>query len=140
MERIIDVSMTQKRTRRISDAVQQFGGKLFGFIRKKVNSNEEAEDVIQDVWFQLSNLGTLADLENVGSWLYRVATNKVTDLYRKKKPDSLEALTFETEDGELDLGEILLFDDSSNPELGLFKKLFWEELMDTLDELPDKQR
>lgn len=125
----------------LNDSIQQFSGKLLGFIRKRVRNEEDAEDILQDVWYQLSNFADVADLENVGAWLYRVARNRVTDRYRKKTTNSLEDHTFqygEAEDGGMK--ELLLLDDSNNPELALFKENFWDELMEALEELPEKQR
>ena len=135
-----DSLMAEKKSNSISKAVQQFGGKLFGFVRGKVNSTEDAEDILQDVWYQLSNLSNIHELENIGAWLYRVARNRVTDKYRKKSTESLEDYIYENEDGEFNFKEILLLDDSNNPELSYFKDLFWKELMDALDELPQKQK
>jgi RNA polymerase sigma factor (sigma-70 family) len=120
----------------ISDTIQQFGKKLFGFIRGKVRSREDAEDILQDVWFQLSSLTDAEELENVSAWLYRVARNKVTDKYRKKTTESLE----DEDEENLGFKEILLIDESESPELALFKEHFWTELMKALDELPEKQR
>lgn len=136
----INVSMADQKRFSITNTVQQFGKKLFGFIRGKVKSNEDAEDILQDVWFQLSNFSNIDELENLSAWLYSVARNKVTDKYRKKTNDSLEDYTFQTDDDEIDFKEILLPDDTGNPELKLFKEHFWNELMLALDELPEKQR
>ncbi|MEH6763095.1 MAG: sigma-70 family RNA polymerase sigma factor [Aequorivita antarctica] len=125
----------------VNDSIQQFGGKLFGFIRKRVRNEEDAEDILQDVWYQLSNFANVADLENVGAWLYRVARNRVTDRYRKKTTDSLEDYVYENNEDENGLiKELLLLDDTNNPELELFKENFWDELMEALAELPEKQR
>ncbi len=131
--------MSAKPTQDITQTVKEYGKRLLGFIRNKVKTNEEAEDILQDVWYQLSNLSSLDDLESVSGWLYQVARNKVTDLYRKKKVDSLEESVFETSDGELHFKEILLSEDAS-PEMRMFRDLFWEELMNALDELPENQR
>lgn len=124
----------------IKNTIQAFGKKLFGFIRGKVRSNEDAEDILQDVWYQLSSFGNLEDIENVSAWLYQVARNKVTDKYRKKTTDSLEDYAFEDSDGDLMFKEILLLDDSNNPDLALFKETFWGELERALQELPENQR
>lgn len=121
----------------ISETVQQFGKKLFGFIRGRVRSNEDAEDILQDVWYQLSNLSDTEELQNVGAWLYRVARNKVTDKYRKKTMDSLD--DYQEED-ESRFRELLTIDEGESPEMILFKELFWNEMMNALDELPEKQR
>lgn len=140
MELIMNYSMSEQRSTSLTSIVQQFGKKLFGFVRGKVKTNEDAEDIIQDVWYQLSNLTNVQDVENVGAWIYQVARNKVTDRYRKKTTDSLENYAYSDEDGEFNFKDILLMDDSNNPELGHFKELFWDELMDALDELPSNQR
>ncbi len=140
MELIMNYSMSEQRSTSLTSIVQQFGKKLFGFVRGKVKTTEDAEDIIQDVWYQLSNLTNVQDVENVGAWIYQVARNKVTDRYRKKTTDSLENYAYSDEDGEFNFKDILLLDDSNNPELGHFKELFWEELMDALDELPSSQR
>ena len=124
----------------IKSTIQAFGKRLFGFIRGKVRSNEDAEDILQDVWYQLSSFGNLEDIENVSAWLFQVARNKVTDKYRKKTTDVLEDYAFEDSEGELMFKEILLLDDANNPELALFKETFWMELEKALQELPENQR
>ncbi|MBL0052911.1 MAG: RNA polymerase sigma factor [Bacteroidetes bacterium] len=140
MDTDFNISMADQKRFSITNTVQQFGNKLFGFIRGKVKSNEDAEDILQDVWFQLSNFSNVDDLENMSAWLYSVARNKVTDKYRKKTIDSLEDYTYQTDDDETAVKEILLLDDTNNPELKLFKEHFWNQLMVALDELPEKQR
>ena len=132
--------MADRKKIPITETVQQFGKKLYGFIRNKVKSTEDAEDILQEVWYQLSNLSAIDDLENISAWLYRVARNKVVDKYRKKTTDSLEEYTYQTDDNELSFKEVLLLDDTNNPELAFFKDHFWNELMDALDALPEKQR
>lgn len=86
METITTASMSDERHFSITETVQQFGKRLFGFVRGKVKTTEEAEDILQDVWYQFSRLSNLDELENVSAWLYRVAQNRVTDNYRKRKP------------------------------------------------------
>lgn len=140
MDTDFNISMADQKRFSITNTVQQFGNKLFGFIRGKVKSNEDAEDILQDVWFQLSNFSNIDELENMSAWLYSVARNKVTDKYRKKTNDSLEDYTYQTDDDETAFKEILLLDDTNNPELKLFKEHFWNQLMVALDELPEKQR
>lgn len=132
--------MAEQKTSSLSKTIKQYGKSLYSFIRGKVNTNEDAEDILQDVWYQLSNLNNLTDLGNISAWLYKVARNKVTDKYRKKSNLSIEDFSYESEDGEFDFKEILLLDDSNNPELSFFKELFWKELIQALDELPEKQK
>jgi RNA polymerase sigma factor (sigma-70 family) len=140
MELMATQIMTEQKNTSITNTIQQFGKKLFGFVRGKVKSNEDAEDILQDVWYQLSNIGNLAELENIGAWLYQVARNKVTDRFRKKTTSSIEDYTFEDEDGAFNYKDILLLDDTNNPELSYFKELFWKEMMLALDELPESQK
>lgn len=133
--------MKQQKDNLIKDSIQQFGSKLLGFIRNRVRSEEDAEDILQDVWYQFSNFANVEDLENVGAWLYRVARNRVTDNYRKKKTERLEDYNYTADGNEtIQLKELLLLDDTNNPELSLFKENIWEELMKALQELPEQQR
>jgi len=140
METITTASMSNERHFSITETVQQFGKRLFGFVRGKVKTTEEAEDILQDVWYQFSRLSNLDELENVSAWLYRVAQNRVTDNYRKKKTENLEDFTYENDENEISFKEILLLDENASPELALFKEEFWSELMQALDELPENQK
>lgn len=140
MELMMKHAMAEQKNSSITNTIQQFGKKLFGFVRGKVKSNEDAEDILQEVWYQLLNIGNLSELENVGAWLYQVARNKVTDRFRKKTSASIEDYVFVNEEGEFNYKEILLLDDTNNPELTYFKELFWKEMMFALDELPQNQK
>jgi RNA polymerase sigma factor (sigma-70 family) len=140
MEQTMNYSTGEQNTISISNTIQEFGQKLFGFVRKKVKSTEDAEDILQEVWFQLSNLSDIEELDNVSAWLYEVARNKITDKARKKTNLSIEDFGFETDDGEFNFKEILLMDDSNNPDLTFFKELFWKEFQQALDELPPNQK
>lgn len=140
METITTASMSNEKHFSITETVQQFGKRLFGFVRGKVKTTEEAEDILQDVWYQFSRLSNLDELENVSAWLYRVAQNRVTDNYRKKKTENLEDFTYENDENEISFKEILLLDENASPELALFKEEFWSELMQALDELPENQK
>lgn len=135
----IEIMKNDKRVT-LSDSIKQYGQKLFGFIRSKVSTTEDAEDLLQDVWFRFSQLSNLDEVESVSGWLYRVARNLVTDFYRKRREDSIEDLQYDNEDGEFSFKTILLSDDKQQPELKQFKNLFWEELLKALDELPPNQR
>jgi len=109
----------------IIQAIKSYGEKLFGFIRSRVRTDEDAEDILQDVWYQLINQSELDDIESVSAWLYRVARNKITDNFRKKKSELLEDYAFEDEDGELYLPDILL-EDVNTPETEHLRNLFLE--------------
>lgn len=136
---IIPMSQSEKDSI-IAQTVKNYGGKLLSFIRPKVNNAEDAEDILQEVWFQFSNLTNVSEIMNVGAWLYQVTRNKITDSYRKKKTENLEDFVYEDEDGSFSIKDILLLDDSENPELLAFREEVWQELFAALDELPEKQR
>lgn len=133
-------NMSDNSKNTISNTISKFGKGLTSFIRGKVSSSEDAEDIAQEVWYQLSNFSNIDDIESISGWLYQVARNKITDLYRKKKPEPLEDYSYENEEGEFSFKEILLLDDSENPDLALFKELFWSELLKALEELPENQK
>ncbi len=136
----IQQAMSNPSRKNISSVISQFGKRLFGFIRQRVNNEADAEDILQDVWYQLTATVDSEPIEQVSSWLFKVARNKIIDNYRKKKPESLEdALTFENEDGEINFREILM-DKSKNPETEYLRNIFWETMDKALDELPEEQR
>ncbi len=125
----------------ITNTVQQFSKKLFGFIRGKVKSTEEAEDILQEVWYQLSHMTDLSSIENMSAYLYRIAQNKVIDTYRKKKNESLEDYITDSDgESEFSFNELLLLDQKASSDSALYKEEFWNTLMEALDELPAKQK
>lgn len=136
----IALSMDQHTKTTVGDTVRKYSRQLFSFIKGKTKTIEDAEDILQEVWYQLSRLSTLEDLENVSAWLFAVSRNKITDLYRKKTSDHLEDFTYENEEGAFEIKDILLLDESLHPEWALWKDLFWKELMTALEELPENQR
>jgi len=140
METAVLLPMSAQKAKSVTETIKEFNRKLSGFVRNRVKSDEDAEDILQDVWMQLSNLGNIGDLENVSAWLYEVARNKITDKSRKKTNLSLEEFVYEDEEGGFNFKEILLLDDTNNPELAFFKELFWKEFQKALDELPENQR
>lgn len=131
--------MAEKRERNITGVVQAYSNRLFRFIRGRVSSNVEAEDILQEVWFQLSRVVELDSIEQMSGWLFRVARNKVTDNYRKQKTELLEDFSYENEEGDVYLKDILL-SDFPTPEDENLKEIFWEELFTALEELPENQR
>jgi RNA polymerase sigma factor (sigma-70 family) len=135
---LITISPMAKQ-QRILDAVQNYGKRLFSFIRSRVKTDEDAEDILQDVWYQLSSLVDIEPIGQLSSWLYKVSRNRIVDKQRKLKPQSLEDMAFETEDGELMYTEAFLSDDS-NPETELERAFFRDDFFAALNELPPKQR
>ena len=123
----------------IVQTIKKYGRQLFGFIRSRVGTDEDAEDILQDVWYQLSNQPEAEAIESVSGWLHQVARNKITDRYRKRKDESLEDYSLYDDDGEINLKELLLADNNT-PETEHLHQLFWEELFAALEELPENQR
>src|ERR1700754_4876239 len=122
----IPSGMGQSSSKNISSVIRLFGRRLLGFIRQRVTNQEDAEDILQDVWYQFTTTVDTEPIEQVSSWLFTVARNKITDRYRKKKPESLENLLApdDGEDGGPNFSAIL-FDNSNNPETVYLKSLFW---------------
>ena len=114
------------RNTNILEAFNQYGKQLIGYIRRNVPTNEDAEDIVQDVWYQLSNLAEIDTLESMSGWLFRVAKNKITDRFRKKKSRPIEDYAYESEDGEMLFRKILQADTHS-PEEEYLKNIFWDE-------------
>lgn len=131
--------MADPPKRTIISTVKQYGNRLSRFIRGQVRTDEDAEDILQDVWYQLSRVVDLDAIESISGWLFQVARNRITDSYRKKKEDPLTDWETTDEEGDVSFREILL-SDPKTPEDQFFKEIFWEELMAALDELPENQR
>jgi len=132
--------MSEEKNSNILQAITLYGKNLLGFIRKRVKSDADAEDILQDVWYQFSALVNSEPIEQTGAWLYKVARNKITDKHRKKSETLLDDfLAADEEEDTLNFKEILLADDKT-PETEYLRNLFWEQLFIALDELPEEQR
>ena len=131
--------MAQQKQQSIKQAVQDYGKRLFGFIRSRVKNDEDAKDILQDVWYQLSSIVDTETIEQIGSWLFRVSRNKIVDKSRKQSTLSLDEMVYEDEEGEMIFPEAL-FMDSSDPETEFDRAYFKESLFKALNELPEKQR
>ena len=133
-------NMTEQ-DRRISEIVAEQRARLRNFIRRRVPDPLDAEDVLQDVFYKLVEANRLLmPIEHVTGWLFRVARNRITDLFRKKKPLSLGDATVEDESGELLQIEDLLPSPEAGPEAVYVRNMLLEELELALEELPDEQR
>jgi RNA polymerase sigma factor (sigma-70 family) len=131
--------MAEQKRQNITNVVGEYGNRLFNFIRGRVPTTEDAEDIIQEVWYQFSKVVDIDSIEQVSGWLYRVARNRITDRFRKKKDLLIDDYQYENGDGEQIIPEFLLADNHT-PETALLREFFWEALFEALDELPDKQR
>ena len=135
----IAIEMTADRNKNITNTIRSISSRLFGFIKQRVGNTQDAEDILQDVFYQFA--GNPEPIEQTTAWLYKVARNKITDNYRKHKlPLADDVLnSTETEDDNFDWREMLLPADST-PETEYLRNIFWEELQQALEELPAAQR
>ena len=90
-----------QRQQSIQYAVQNYGKRLFSFIRSRVKNDQDAEDILQDVWYQLISIIDTEPIELLSSWLYRVTRNRIVDKKRKQKTQSLEDLAYTDKAGEM---------------------------------------
>ena len=136
----IEKSMKEKQN--IADIIKNYGNRLQGFIRKRVRTSEDADDILQDVYYQLADADRLLKpIDQMAAWLFTVARNKITDLYRKKKTESIPEFLSENDNDNL-LADLrsLMFDDGSTPETDYLRSMVWVELENALSELPEEQR
>ena len=139
-EQVTDI-MSDDRKSQIARIVAGARERLTRFVRARVRSDPDAEDILQDVWQQL--VTTLEDgpLESVSAWLYTVARNRIIDHYRKPQMASLDALPegLEPDDTAFEFPDFVLRHDPA-PEAEELRNLFWEQLHAALAELPQEQR
>lgn len=131
-----------KEKRNIADVVKNQGKRLQGFIRKRVRNTEDADDILQEVYSKLLEADQMMKpIEQLTAWLFTVARNRITDLYRKKKSEPL-SLFLSDDDNDNQLGElkVLMFDDGSTPETDYLRAMVWTELEKALQELPEEQQ
>ena len=134
--------MSPKESEKIGAVYKDERKRLLGYIKNRIPDKVEAEDILQDVFYQLTvGFNDIRRIESLTTWLYRVADNRITDLFRKRKPVSISYSenAKNDDDGPLTLEEIL-------PSLGStheddeIKEMIWEAIEDTLSELPQEQR
>ena len=130
-----------EQDRHIVDVIAKERPRLRNFIRRRVANDADADDLLQDVLAELVQAyRVLMPIEFVTGWLYRVARNRITDLFRKKRPEAYSDAVQEDEDGDLlDVGD-LLPSPEAGPEAAYFRSVLLEELQQALAELPSEQR
>jgi len=127
--------------REIAEIVSQQRSRLRNFIRRRVPDPADVEDIVQEVFYRLVEANRLLmPIEHVTGWLFRVARNHITDLFRKAKPQNFSDLAIAEEDGELLRIEDLLPAPGAGPETLYLRQTLLEELEAALAELPDEQR
>ncbi|MGD0417811.1 MAG: sigma-70 family RNA polymerase sigma factor [Terriglobales bacterium] len=131
-----------EQDQRISEAIDRDRNRLRNFIRKRVADRDDAEDVLQDVFYELVEAyRMMKPVEQVTAWLFRVARNRITDLFRRKRREALRNEPAKvTEDGDLLQLEDLLPSPDGGPDAVYARSVLLEELEAALDELPDEQR
>jgi RNA polymerase sigma factor (sigma-70 family) len=136
--------MALEQDQRISDVVKREQSRLRNFIRRRVADPLDAEDILQDVFYELVEANRLLmPIEHVTGWLFRVARNRITDLFRKKKPESFrdpDVANDADSDNELLRFEDLLPSPDAGPDALYARNVLLEELEAALDELPEEQR
>jgi len=130
-----------EQDRRISEIVTKQGMRLRNFIRRRVPNDADAEDLLQEVFYELVEANRLLmPIEYVTGWLFQVARNRITDLFRKKKPENFSDAAVADENGELLSIEDILPSADAGPEAAYLRNEMLEELELALAELPDEQR
>lgn len=144
MENVLQISeMSKAQQLTVRQAFEKERRRLLQFIENRIPRKDVAEDIMQDVFFQFVERARLPEpLEQLSSWLFAVARNKITDWFRKKKEVSEEHISFrgeESEESGLFMSD-LLPEISDDPELQLVRKFLMEELLEAIDQLPSEQK
>jgi len=133
--------MVLEQDERISEVVKRERSRLRNFIRRRVPDSEDAEDILQDVFYALVEADRLlVPIEHVTGWLFRVARNRITDLFRKKRPENFGDVMIAEDDDELSRLEDLLPSPDAGPDALYARNVLLEELEAALDELTEEQR
>ena len=133
--------MMAEQDQRISEAIDRERPRLRNFIRRRVADPSDAEDILQEVFYELvETYRLMKPIEQVGAWLFRVARNRITDLFRKRKPEASTNDPVVADEGEFVTLEDLLPSRDAGPEAAYARIVLLEELEDALGELPEEQR
>lgn len=130
------------RNRRITELFRKYQSQLRQFIKRRVDSVEEGEDILQDVFYQIIKVDFDEDtVEKASSWLYTVTRNLIIDRHRKQREEEMPYLKESDEEGTF-VREVasLMFDEDASPESDMLRAVVWEELEKALCELPEEQR
>ncbi len=139
----ITAEMAIEKRQVVEQTVAKESNRLLNFIKSRVSDKSDAEDILQDVFIQLwQGYQTIESIEKITAWMFRVARNKIVDLYRKKKPESFSKIenTRNSEDTVPMLLTEILVDDSGNPDDIYTRELIWKSIEGVLEEMPKPQR
>jgi len=134
--------MSPKESEKVGIVYKTERKRLLGYIQKRIPESIEAEDILQDIFYQLTlGFRDLQRIENLTAWIYKVADNRIIDLFRKKKPVIINYNdpAKDDEDGPILLEDILP-DLGSTPEEDELKEMIWETIEETLSDMPEEQR
>src|ERR1035437_1949590 len=141
MDERASITWMTEQNRQISEIVVEERSRLRDFIRRRVPDPSDAEDIVQEVFYELVEANRLLmPIDHVTGWLFRVARTRITDLFRKKKPENFGDTVVEGEDGELLKIEDLMPSPDAGPEALYVRNVLLDELEFALDELSDEQR
>jgi RNA polymerase sigma factor (sigma-70 family) len=135
------ITAMAERDLQLSEIVAEQRTRLRNFIRRRVPDPSDAEDIVQEVFYELVEANRLLmPIEHVTGWLYRVARNRIIDLFRKKKPERFSDAAIENEDGEILQVEDLLPSPDAGPEALYMRSVLLDELELAIEALPEEQR
>jgi RNA polymerase sigma factor (sigma-70 family) len=141
MEEITPMTAMFDQDRRITEVIAREQSRLRSFIRKRVPNSADVEDLLQEVFFELVKANRLLmPIDFVTGWLFRVARNRITDMFRKKKPETFTDAAIENEAGEFLSLEDFLPSADDGPDALYLRNLFFEELETALEAMPPEQR
>jgi RNA polymerase sigma factor (sigma-70 family) len=143
MKQALTIERMTDQDQKISQTIEREQARLRNFIRRRVDDQDDADDILQDVFSELVEAYRLMQpIEQVGAWLFRVARNRIIDRFRKRKakPEALGDEMAVAEDGEFLMLEDLLPSPEGGPEVAYARTVLLEELTDALEELPEEQR
>jgi RNA polymerase sigma factor (sigma-70 family) len=134
--------MTDEQNRRIAETVEREQNRLRNFIRKRILDESEAEDILQEVFYEFVQAYRLmTPIEKAGAWLFRVARNRIIDRFRRRRAESLDAQPgHESEEGDFFPWEEMLPSPDAGPEAAYAREVLMDEIEVALDELPEEQR
>jgi RNA polymerase sigma factor (sigma-70 family) len=127
----------------VAQVFAEYRERLLNFIRSRVRTLEEAEDIVQDVFYQFARVNSLVNpVEQTAAWLYRVARNRIIDSYKKKKDIPFSVLADDDDSGEEELSDFIdiLSADENTPETEMLRSFVWDAIKNAIDELPETQR
>jgi RNA polymerase sigma factor (sigma-70 family) len=133
--------MSPKESEKIGAVYITERKRLLGYIKNRIPDKVEAEDILQDIFYQLTlGFRDIRRIESLTAWLYKVADNRITDLFRKKRPFNISYSENANDDDDVLSLEEILPSLGSNPEDDEIKEMIWETIEETLSELPEEQR